>query len=268
MLEILSIMEKSFISKEALTGIVYLSGNKSSILEHFNLAINRFGFCIHKDQSEYLNFSIGAEFSKWVELLFNFFPCLDFLDIYEIISNPTLSPLINKEELFKKYHIPPNEKVLYLMRESKLHWTSETLNWISEKKIRPQDLLFLLNLQIKERASLLHSISSSPLSKSQALQFLEWACDLIMLKMDICEITENLITDASLIKIKELRYPKSFLQHPLQKLNLNWGSKVQSQFLRKQDRAGLQIQFFVSSPDELQNVIQLLQKNQNEWRCP
>ncbi len=267
MLEILSIMEKSFISKEALTGIVYLNGNKSSIIEHFNLAINSFGFCIHKNQSEYLNFNVGNDSSKWIELLFSFFPCLDFPDIYEIISNSTLSPFINKEELFKKYHIPHNEKVLILMKESKLRWTSETLTWISEKKIRPQDLFFLLNLPLEKRASLLNSVSSSPLSKSQALQFLEWACDLIMLKMDVSEITQNLISDASLVRIKELRYPKSFLQHPLQKLKLNWGSKVQSQFLRKQDRAGLQIQFFVSSPDELQNVIMLLQKNQNEWRC-
>ena len=55
------------------------------------------------------------------------------------------------------------------------------------------------------------------------------------------------------------------MQHPLLEKKLNWGTGIQAQFQRKQDRAGFQIQFFVSTPEELGKVILNLQKSQNEW---
>lgn len=263
--------QKTLLQKNDLKGIVYLRYGNSNISQHINIAINKFGLCANEQTNDFLNFDTASDKFKNSELLFQFFPQLSFSDIYKILETSQSfreNELFDKDDLFKKFQIPNSDKVYSVMKEASQSWGKETLDWIQEKKIRPQEILFLLNLTVQERIRLLNAIAMSSLSKSQALQFLEWTSDLILLKINLPEELFSSINEKTLESIKELRFPKSFLQHPLQNKKISWGQGahgVQGQFIRKQDRAGFQVQFFVSTSEELEKVIQQLQKNQSEW---
>lgn len=265
-----SMYQKSFLQKSQLKHIIQLTSTKNSLFTFFNLAIEHIGFCANPEVTDFLNFIPLNKKSPELlldnkimntELLFSFFPQISFNDLFSLLK---LTDVFDETELLKKYQIQNAEKVMQLLEES-TSWKPEITGWCLEKKVKPQELLFLLNLNLQERLELLAAIANSGLSKSQSLQFLEWCSDLILLNTPIPgELIKN-INDNSLAKIKSLRFPKSIQQHPLLGKKIHWGTGIQGQFLRKQDRAGFQVQFFVSSSEELTKIIHQLQKNQSEW---
>lgn len=251
---------KSLITKENLSGHINLQTPTSDLLALFHIAINGFGFFNHQAIDQFLNFQVNQDSQLAAQVLQQFYPQLYFCDLHQIT---TKFPFGNKEELYKVYQILNSEKIDKLLEES-TNWDLVIHQWCFHKKIRPQELLILNSLTTTQRATILKLVSQSELSKSQGLQILEWLSDLILLKVEVpSDLLEN-IDEIKFEKIKELRFPKSFLQHPLQSKKINWGP-IQGQFIRKQDKAGFQLQFFVSSSEELSKAIQQLQKNHNDW---
>lgn len=251
---------KSLITKENLSGHINLKTPTSDLLALFQIAINGFGFLNHQTTDQFLNFQAGQDSQLALQVLQQFYPQFYFYDLHQLTIK---LPFCTKEELYKSYQILNSEKIDKLLAES-ITWDLAIHEWCFQKKVRPQELLILNNLTPVQRATILSSVSKSELSKSQGLQILEWLSDLILLKVDVPNELMESIDEAKFEKIKELRFPKSFLQHPLQAKKINWGP-IQGQFLRKQDKAGFQLQFFVSSSDELSKVIQQLQKNHSDW---
>lgn len=253
-------MKKSLLSKEQLAHCIDLQTPGLAALSFFNLSFNGIGIATNSVKSSFLNFQVDEDLKLSVEILYSFFPQLLFSDLAILIAAKNV---FDTEELLKKYQIPNTKKIHSLLSES-LSWDKAITRWCFDKKIRPQELLILSSLTAEERQKLLRTVSLSELSKSQAMQTLEWLSDLILLKIQIPEDIYSSLNEASFEKIKEMRYPKSFLKHPLQSAKINWGF-IQGQFMRRQDKAGFQLQVFVSNPEELSKVIQQLQKNHEDW---
>lgn len=251
---------KTLLAKEDIGSHLNLKTPPSDLLALFHIAINRVGICNNQPTDLFLNFQTDQDSQLAAKILHQFYPQLYFCDLYQLTITTTF---VNKEEVYKAYQILNSEKIDKLLEESS-NWDLCIHDWCFQKKIRPQELLILSNLTGDQKASVLKAVSMSDLSKSQGLQLLEWLSDLLLLKIEIPSDLLSNINEAQFEKIKEMRFPKSFLQHPLQSKKINWGS-IQGQFIRKQDKAGFQLQFFVSSSEELSKAIQQLQKNHNDW---
>lgn len=252
-------MKKSLLTTEQLTHCIELQTPGNEVLSYFNLSFNGIGLSANPSEKFFLDFQV-EDLKLRVEILHSFFPQLLFSDLAVLAEAKNL---FDTEELFRKYQIPNSDKIHSLLVES-LSWDKAITKWCFDKKVRPQELLILNNLTVPERQKLLGAMAHSELSKSQALQIAEWLSDLILLKVQIPEEIFSSLNEANFEKIKEMRFPKSFLQHPLQSKKINWGS-IPSQFVRRQDKAGFQLQIFVSNTEELSKVIQQLQKNHSDW---
>ncbi|NUM57000.1 MAG: hypothetical protein HUU56_00135 [Bdellovibrionaceae bacterium] len=240
---------------------------KPSVL--LNIAIDQVGFTIQSDDENYFHFKNNPtqDSTKNTKIFSHFFPNLTFVDLIMVLEFLELhkSVIFTPDELFKAYQIPFHQRYRSLATEILALENKNLLAWISEKKVKPQELIFLFNLNSRDREKILNVATNSLLSKTQTLQYMEWLTDLQLLKCDLNNSFYEKVNESKLEELKNQRFPNSFLKHPLLEKKITWGNQIQAQFVRKNDRAGFQIQTFVSSPEELAKTITQLNKSLENW---
>jgi hypothetical protein len=181
-----------------------------------------------------------------------------------ILNHPVLKILIQPEILLNHYQIPVTNHVFKTLERS-LAWSDTVLTWLMLKKIKPHELSFLNLMTIDDQKKLLEFAANSTLSKTDSLKLLETASELILMKIDIWDLLQRPWNEAVLEDIKNLRYPMSFTFNPVKQVQLKWPKSVSTQTKRIQDKMGIQVQFFVSHPEELNQTLTQLEKTVSEW---
>ncbi|MCB0385470.1 MAG: hypothetical protein KDD43_08760, partial [Bdellovibrionales bacterium] len=142
----------------------------------------------------------------------------------------------------------------------------EFQHWCSEKQLSPRDLAPVRAMaHPEEHMYLWECFLSSRLSKSQAVQALEWAVDLLLMGREWPEIKPALPNGDGkwLEMLKSLRFPRSEAvdsQKQGQMARLPWPSRTQGQWVRQGDRGVLEVRLQADSLDDFRKKLEGLEK--------
>ncbi len=145
---------------------------------------------------------------------------------------------------------------------------SDSQTWCAEKKLNPQDLSILLSLNTEvgfaQADLLIQKIKSLRLSKSQGVQALETALELLLMGKSF-EDLENTKSEW-LEHLKTLRYPQSTTSDQIQQQKMTalpWPGTSHAKWTRQGDRTGVELKLFVSNPTDLKKYLLSLTKVQD-----
>lgn len=229
------------------------------------IAWNKHLLCGFDRQGQVLNFSEGLP-----ELLKSIYPEL------------TLTELAQLFKIGKKIIADQDQKLIieqYGFRDSSDLCSILNLlpltppyfqDFVHNKKISPRELSPLRALpDLALFSELLSDISLSSLSKSQAVQMLEFLIELFLMDNNYEALskqhTEN--SDSWFERISCLRFPmtkKSDQEFSLKTSSLAWPNQVRAEWVRKGDQAGVQITLFANSQADLFKKISGLNKLNQE----
>lgn len=199
----------------------------------------------------------GSTFS---ELLVEIYPLLTMPEIARIINHPLSQKILKPQELIQTmgFHDSADfRKVLNLV----VQLPEAFQDWISAKKIGAQELYPLLNLTIEKATMLTNRLVELNETKSETIQRLEWTSDLILMNHDLKKLLL-----LSLVELREARFPNTTLRDEhLKSLNLPWSSRLKPKMQRRGDQAGFDVQFFASTPVELEKLADNLKKVASAW---
>lgn len=228
------------------------------------IAIHGIGLkSLNSEQEHFLNYD-SLKTPDTERLICHFISEIDFASLHMVLTHPLLKTRIQPDLLLQQYQIPASPHV-YKILERSMSWAFPILNWLVQRKIKPHELAFLNLLNETECDSLLQKASRSSLSKMDSLKLLETASELILMKIDIDPLTNADWNDKTLSELLLLRYPMSFTKNPINQMTLKWPKTVSTQAKRIQDKMGIQIQFFVSHPEELNQTLSQLENIVPEW---
>ena len=198
--------------------------------------------------------------STFSELLVEIYPTLTMPEIARILNHPLSQRVVDPAELIQTmgFHDSADfRKVLKLITQL----PDGFQDWISLKKVGAQELYPLLNLTIEMATMVANRLSELSETKSETVQRLEWTSDLILMNHDIKKLLM-----LSFIELRETRFPNTTLRDEhLKSLNLPWSSNLKPKMQRRGDQAGFDVQFFASTPFELEKLADNLKKVATAW---
>ncbi len=140
--------------------------------------------------------------------------------------------------------------------------------WALDKKLQGRDLVALQSWpQALWSQSILEMIAMSPLSKSDALQCIEWLGDLAGMDVDFSGVW-SMPAAQWLQQLRKLRFAESAARDASAK---NWLAAVPKakglswQWVRQGDQTGVDIRAFVRGPQELERQLESLKKLFSAW---
>lgn len=134
--------------------------------------------------------------------------------------------------------------------------------WLAEKCVGPQELAIFLAVSPTQLTACFTKLLTETHSRNQGMQILELYGELLLMGK-----SEELLLQGQgeqwLQNLKQLRFPASHLADKKAQQNLTqwpWPASVQSKWIRKGDKAGVEIKFFASTPQEFKRTLHSLRK--------
>ncbi len=193
-------------------------------------------------------------------LLKSIYPQLTLPELARLIKSPVFSQYFEIDSLLKayQYHASPElTEILNLL----FNCNSDFQNFVSFKKIGPQELVPLLMLDEDNRIFVTQEVLNANESKQDSVKRIELLCDLIQMKN-----TTECLQDLNQNQLLQLRHPVTTSRdQSLSATSLPWSSQIKKKFKRQGDKAGFDIQFFAGTPVELNKLAQNLTKVAQEW---
>jgi hypothetical protein len=198
--------------------------------------------------------------STFSQLIVEIYPSLTLPELARIIYHPLSAQILEPQQLIRTmgFHDSADfRKVLKLITQL----PNGFQDWISSKKVGAQELFPLLNLTIEKATLLTNRLIELSETKSETIQRLEWTSDLVLMNHDIKKL---LIL--SLVELRQTRFPNTTLRDEhLKSLNLPWSSHLKPKMQRRGDQSGFDVQFFASTPYELEKLADNLKKVATAW---
>jgi hypothetical protein len=200
------------------------------------------------------------DFSSASALLKSIYPHLTLSELARLGSLADFPKYFDFDDVVKTYGFYPSNElksVLSLLAKLPLDFQ----NLVSSKKMGPQELLPLTDLSLDEALFVTTEVFSADESRQENVKRIELLSDLLRMKF--------LFDDLRGLKLHSLiekRYPvTSARDQSLQQTHLPWLSQIKSQFKRRGDKAGFEVQFFAGTPAELQKLATNLAKVAEAW---
>ncbi len=134
-------------------------------------------------------------------------------------------------------------------------------NFVALKKIGPQELTPLIGLKGSTRTFVIEEILRAQESKQDSVKRLELISDLLQMNHP-----EESLKNLKLVELTQKRFPvTSARDQSLSEAPFSWSSKIRSEFKRRGDKAGFEVQFFAGTPAELTKLAQNLTQVAQEW---
>lgn len=198
---------------------------------------------------------------KGAELFADFYPGLTLVDLahlqVQLVNHPGL---LDWERLLSKYHLSPStnlEQTLRILHEC----PKEFKDWASEKKMSVQDLAPLRLLpSVTEASPLLVKTTQAGLSKSEGCRALELSIELLLQSENLDSLLQ-IPKENWLAELYSRRYRKTLTQDHDKESRLKalpWPRNSQVKFVRRGDRAGLELKIFFGSQQDLKVALSAL----------
>lgn len=209
----------------------------------------------------------------WLEALTACHPSLGLGELARLhacleTSHPELAMQFN-EALFAHFGLRWCERLQTTLRA--LDATPiEFQNWVDEKKPGTRELAPLLAVNdVRMYAAFLRALVSLPISKSQAMQALEWVIELSLMDRPLNDLMPSGDNATAYLKqLESWRRPRSHAQDEQWREVVTkwpWPSQVQGQWQRFGDQSGLEIKIRTTSPQDFHKKLERLLSIQGTW---
>lgn len=135
--------------------------------------------------------------------------------------------------------------------------------WVEEKKLSEKEISILKQLSEKESLSILNWIADHRPSHSQGVEILELSGELFLMDQLPEDIFQNFREPATLLKrLRNLRYPLSFGKDEKRSeylKTLPWSKGLKGQWIRWNDKSGLNVHLTAFSLKDLSEKIKNLE---------
>ena len=160
--------------------------------------------------------------------------------------------------------------------ETKIH-QSLFCKWAEEKKLSSKELRILNQLPKEQAHPLLDWIASYKPSHSQGVEILELSGELLLMECLPAEIFQSHQEPNSLLKkLRQLRYPLTLGADERKSQyikTLSWSKKLKGQWIRKNDKSGLNISCtafclkdFYENIKSLERLYTQIKKEETLWK--
>ena len=199
-------------------------------------------------------------FAQNVALLKTLYSSLTLPELARLIKSATFQNYFEATSLLKTYGFHSSPELLEIL-ELLTSTTDEFQNFVSSKKFGAQELIPLTSLNSEQVQFVTKELRTADESKQDSVKRLELLSDLIQMGQDLTSLTR-----LSLKALHEKRYPVTTTRdQSLEAATLPWPSQVRSQFKRRGDKAGFEVNFFAGTPAELSKLAQNLTKVAEAW---
>lgn len=216
------------------------------------------GFHLPSDHPVFVHPQTSPELS--LNLLKSIYPQLTLSELARLIRASSFDLYFQKNSLLKIYGFstsPETFEIFNLLYNS----SKEFQDFVSLKKMGPQELYPLLSLNSESQHFITGEILRAEESKQESVKRLETLSDLIQMSHEVGSL-KNL----SLSQLLQKRFPVTCQRdQSLSSASLPWLSQIKTQFKRRGDKAGFEVQFFAGTPAELNKLAQNLTKVAQEW---
>lgn len=194
-------------------------------------------------------------------LLKALYPQLSWPELIRLLDRPDTEKFFNAEHLMETYGFGWD---IHWQRVSDLliSWPLEIQNYISDKNIRPFDLIVLMSLSLDVQIALMQKMVSRDLTKSQFCQALELAGETLLLGTTLDQILDVMSLPNFLDELKKLRFPVTYTQDQSLKSKIekaSWPKGVQAQPQRRGDTLGIEFRIFAKNREELTKILKNLE---------
>lgn len=187
------------------------------------------------------------------DVLFELYPHLSLIELsrFYVLAHQNLID-VDWSTLFFKYKIRYSDELDMLMQKINL-LPEKFQKWCHDKSISAKDLfpLKMIDSTLSLDAHLVLLANANP-TRSDGVKAIEYLVDLSLMKTDLPSLENSW---AEYYKdLQRKRYPSDYNQNlEGQKLlkELPWPKKMEAKYLRRGDRSGFEIRFFVQSRNEL-----------------
>ncbi len=217
------------------------------------------------DRKEALVFDLKSQNEDFLQSFFALHPKLSLIQISEIYSSWSIIPAfdqlkINWDSFCSLYQIRFSESLQKTF--IRIAATPQEFRlWCETKELGARDLAPLKAIKdIQPLNEILRFLAGTNLSKSQAVQALEWSLDLVGLETPLDQILSR--SEASidwLNDLKKLRFPQSLAQDQNKSelvRKLPWPKHCQAQWLRQGDENQLEIRIQIKSLNEFNKQVE------------
>jgi hypothetical protein len=190
-------------------------------------------------------------------LLKALYPELTWPEIVRLLDQPDTEKYFYPDALMAAYGLGWDE---HWQRVSELlvTWPDEIQNYISEKALRPFDLMVLMSLPLQSQIPILQKLVRLNLSKSLFCQALELAGESLLLSSSLEDILEKLNHSDFLEELKKDRFPVAYFADQGFKEKVEkaaWPKGVHAQTQRRGDTLGVEFKIFAKNRDELSKIL-------------
>lgn len=142
-------------------------------------------------------------------------------------------------------------------------------DWVDEKKVSPRELAPLLALtDVFAVTPFLRELPGANLSKSQAVQALEWVVELFLMGRPLNDLMPT--EPGYLRRLEQWRKPLTGSSDETWREKVAawpWPAQVQGQWQRFGDQSGLEIKIRTTSPQDLSKKLERLSSINSTWSC-
>lgn len=195
-----------------------------------------------------------------LKLIKSIYPQLTLPELSRLIHSSAFEEYFQVDTLLKAYGFHSSPEILQVLRL--LFESSERFQeFVSVKKMGPQELFPLLDLNSEELNFVREDILTAGESKQETVRRLELLSDLLQMGH-----SSDSLRNLKQSQLAQKRYPVTTERDlNLKAFPLPWLSQIRSQFKRRGDKAGFEVQFFAGTPAELNKMAQNLTKVAQEW---
>ncbi len=191
----------------------------------------------------------------WIQL----YPNLTFMEKARLTHHPLVTEMTSPFYLLNEFYGFNTQlnKISSLLLQLKPHMQK----WLSQKSFGPSELLALMDFSIEEMDRLI-AIS---IEKNDSRQLASLRFELMQELKGLGYNFDTLIP-LEIEELKKCRYPITHLRdEKFLTYVKNWPVKTRAKAQRRGDLIGFDVNFFVSSPAELEKLSEQLKKVANEW---
>lgn len=197
-------------------------------------------------------------FSNNASLLKTLYPSLTLPELARLTKSATFQNYFEVTSLLKTFGLHSSPELLEIL-ELLTQTSDEFQNFVSQKKFGAQELIPLTTLNSEQVQFVTMELLKADESKQDSVKRLELLSDLI-------QMGQNDLANLNLKALHEKRYPVTTTRdQSLEATQLPWPSQVRSQFKRRGDKAGFEVNFFAGTPAELSKLAQNLTKVAEAW---
>ncbi len=206
---------------------------------------------------------LALNFKPPVNFLSLFFSCHPRLQLSELADINHRWNTIPPEwdftwgAFFKAYGLHQEVKSIQKLLTSLKSTPLSFQNWVSKKQAHFNDLRILNSFKnTKDLSTLFDWMEKKQVSHAQGVKALRGAGELLLMGKDISPALNHSperSSEEDLQVLEQMRHPHTSLRDEAQKRKIQealWPSGTQSEWVRKGDRAGLQIKIWCKTPQE------------------